>query len=181
MSQHAQPVLASIFLKPLVKSSFFRLPSLALLGLTMVMGGVLPVVSQELPQLAQNSVTPLPPGSSAPIEGAVPTNQIDSFRLQPIDGKVKVKVMNTASVEVQYGWLGETKPLLLKPKTDITLELSALPATLTFYPQNKKFIRIRPQVATDPNVLEVTLIETLDPNANRHALVLHKTGLFFTE
>ncbi|MBW4519707.1 MAG: hypothetical protein KME16_08405 [Scytolyngbya sp. HA4215-MV1] len=195
MHPHPQPFSSQAFFRQIADRPFTAWSTLALLGLIVVLSDARPVSSQQtvndralpwqkLAQLAQNSATPLPPGSSPAIEEPVPPifpANATPFRVQPVEGKVKIKVVNTASVEVQYGVLGESQSQGLLPKATVNLEVSSLPTTLTFYPKEKRFIRIYSQTSAESNVLEVRLIETQDMNANRHALVIHKTGLFFTE
>jgi hypothetical protein len=135
-------------------------------------------------------VTALPVSASSPPPG--PTLEIPSagdpptseFRIQPVEGKIKIRVINEARLSILYGFLGERQQLPLKRGEAITLEELPVPTTLTFYPEASKarqYIQIRPIATSEPGVMEVKLIETRDLNANRHALVIHQTGLFFTE
>jgi hypothetical protein len=124
-----------------------------------------------------------PPGPAAdlPTEGSLP---ISNFRIQPVEGKIRVRVINETRVPVLYGLLGERQQLTLKKGEGVTLEALAIPSTITFYPEttnDRQYIQIRPELSDEPGEIQVKLIETRDLNANRHALVFHETGLFFTE
>jgi hypothetical protein len=137
-------------------------------------------------------VTALPVSASSPPPGPtleIPSEDISSpatseFRIQPVEGKIKVRVINEARLPILYGFLGERQQLTLKRGEAVTLDELPVPTTLTFYPEASKarqYIQIRPTITSEPGVMEVKLIETRDLNANRHALVIHQTGLFFTE
>lgn len=163
--------------RPIAKSTLTYVKTaigqLVLLSTTALLGAAtLPVVA---------SSPPPGPTVDLPTEGSLP---ISNFRIQPVEGKIRVRVINETRIPVLYGLLGERQQLTLNRGEGVTLEALTIPSTITFYPEttnSRQYIQIRPELSDEPGEIQVKLIETRDLNANRHALVIHQTGLFFTE
>ena len=123
----------------------------------------LPVVQpQQMPQ------TPLPEQQRSPMA-----------RIEPVNGQVKIKLMNVTGDAVTYQVIGDTQQRVLPSESEITLLDLEAPVTLTFQRPNGALIQVMPEVSSEPGVLEITLDATTNLEADKSALRVEESGLIF--
>lgn len=123
----------------------------------------------ELP-VVQPQQTPVP----------LPEQQSSAMaRVEPVNGQVKIKLMNVTGDPVTYQVIGDTQQRVLPSKSEITLLDLQAPVTLTFQRPNGALIQVMPEVSSEPGVLEVTLDATTSLGVDTNALRVEETGLVF--
>ncbi|MBD1937347.1 hypothetical protein [Microcoleus sp. FACHB-68] len=116
----------------------------------------------------QQTTVPLPEQQRSPMA-----------RIEPVNGQVKIKLMNVTGDPVTYQVIGDTQQRVLSSQSEITLSDLKAPVTLTFQRPNGALIQVMPEVASEPGVLEITLDSTTDLGADKSALRVEESGLIF--
>lgn len=78
---------------------------------------------------------------------------------------------------MSYQVVGDTQERTLPGQTNITLQALKIPATITFYRQDRGLLRVRPQAS--PGLLSVTFTETTDLGADKNVLMIQESGSVF--
>lgn len=117
------------------------------------------------------------PVQTAPGSPLLPPNPEPVATIQPVNGRVNIKLANQTATEISYQVVGDTPPRRLAGKTDITLLNLRTQTNLTFYRPDRGFILVdlKPS-GTNPGQLEVSLSATADPGQGKSSLVIDPTG-----
>lgn len=166
--------------KTIVRLSWQALGSLA--GIAAISGLALPSAvaqTQRRPGIfdeAPYNRAPKPV-QTAPGNPLLPPNPEPVVTIQPVNGRVSIKLANQTTTEIAYQVVGDTPPRRLAGKTDITLLNLRTQTNLTFYRPDRGFIlvELKPS-ATSPEQLEVSLSATADPNQGKNSLVIDPSG-----
>lgn len=117
------------------------------------------------------------PVQAAPDNPLLSPNPEPVATIQPVNGRVNIKLANRTATEISYQVVGDTPPRRLAGKTDITLLNLRTQTNLTFYRPDRGFVlvELKPS-ATRSEQLEVSLSATADPNQGRSSLVIDPSG-----
>lgn len=111
--------------------------------------------SQMAPQAARPLTQPEMQQAQVPSRG----NDVIA-RVQPTDGTVSVRLVNSTNADITYEAVGHTQPRTLIGGADIVLENLPAPVTLTMLRQDNGLIDITPVRNAETGVLEVSLRES---------------------
>lgn len=138
-----------------------------------VFGSVLLSIPFAIAGNAQTTPTAQPATPPLPEQQVAPTG----IQVQPINGRVTVRLVNETYAPITYQAIGDTSPRTLAGRTSITLRNLRAPSTLTFDREDFGLLRVQPRVvSTDPGVLEVRLSETTNLAVDRTALRVEANG-----
>jgi len=104
-----------------------------------------------------------------------PPQPIPDAVINPIEGKVTVKLINTTETEVVYQAYGQIEPQTLLGRSNITLTALDTPANLNFYRPDRGFLIVTLNTST-PDTLEVTLTRSADQGQGSSSLVVNPRG-----
>lgn len=106
----------------------------------------------------------------------LPPTRTPDGTVQPVDGKVTVKLINKTGTSVLYQIIGDTAQRTLTGRSDVTLQALETPTNVTFYRPDRGFLIVGLQATQAPGTLEVTLTESADQDAGRSAMLIQPTG-----
>ena len=97
----------------------------------------------------------------------------------PLNGIVKVNIVNTTNAAIAYQVLGDTNDRILQGRANVTLANLRTPVNIIFERQDGGLILVTPQPNSEPGMLTVTLKETSNLDLDRKAMTINPTGGVF--
>ena len=112
----------------------------------------------------------------------VPTpeqQQAASARINPVNGRIAVRLVNETGANITYQIIGDSNERSLPGESAITLQTLLTPTTITFYRPDYGLLMARPRTTAQPGVLEVRFAATTDLGMDKNALTVEPTGAVF--
>ncbi|MDI9636041.1 hypothetical protein QM565_09615 [Geitlerinema splendidum] len=97
-------------------------------------------------------------------------------RVQPTDGTVNIRLVNSTNANITYEAIGHTQPRTLPGRTDTVLENLPAPVTLTMLRQDNGLIDITPIRNVETGVLEVSVREAPSFDDTQGTLEIQQDG-----
>ncbi|MCD8489223.1 MAG: hypothetical protein LRZ84_21410 [Desertifilum sp.] len=97
-------------------------------------------------------------------------------RVQPTDGTVNIRLVNSTNANITYEAIGHTQPRTLPGGTDTVLENLPAPVTLTMLRQDNGLIDITPIRNVETGVLEVSVREAPSFDDTQGTLEIQQDG-----
>jgi hypothetical protein len=97
----------------------------------------------------------------------------------PLNGVVKVNIVNTTNAAIAYQVVGDTNDRILQGRANVTLANLRTPVNIIFERQDGGLILVTPQANSEPGMLTVTLKETSNLDLDRKAMTINPTGGVF--
>ncbi|MGB3203387.1 MAG: hypothetical protein WBB28_00180, partial [Crinalium sp.] len=132
----------------------------------------------ELPWTATRNL----PASTSRGEASNPSpEQLETpvARVLPLNGVVKVNIVNTTNAAIAYQVVGDTNDRILPGRGNVTLANLRTPVNILFERQDGGLILVSPQANSEPGILTVTLKETSNLDLDRKAMTINPTGGVF--
>ena len=96
-------------------------------------------------------------------------------KVEPVGGKVNVKLVNQTNANITYQVISDTKPRTLAGRSDVTLQDLKTPINITFQRPDRGLLRVTPQ-SSEAGMLEVNLAETTDLGTDNIAMTIQENG-----
>ena len=132
----------------------------------------------ELPWTATRN---LPPSTSRGEASYPSPEQLETpvARVLPLNGVVKINIVNTTNAAIAYQVVGDTNDRILQDRGNVTLANLQTPVNILFERQDGGLILVTPQANSEPGMLTVTLKETSNLDLDRKAMTINPTGSVF--
>ena len=132
----------------------------------------------ELPWTATRN---LPPSTSSSEASYPAPEQLETpvATVLPLNGIVKVNIVNTTNAAIAYQVVGDTNDRILQGRGNVTLANLRTPVNIIFERQDGGLILVTPQANSEPGMLTVTLKETSNLDLDRKAMTINPTGGVF--
>ncbi|HEY9692590.1 MAG TPA: hypothetical protein V6D15_10310 [Oculatellaceae cyanobacterium] len=132
----------------------------------------------ELPWTATRN---LPPSTSRGDASYPAPEQLETpvAKVLPLNGIVKVNIVNTTNAAIAYQVLGDTNDRILQGRANVTLANLRTPVNIIFERKDGGLIMVTPQANSEPGMLTVTLKETSNLDLDRKAMTINPTGGVF--
>jgi hypothetical protein len=105
--------------------------------------------------------------------------QAASAQINPLGDKISIRLVNQTGTDITYQVIGDTNQRTLAGQSQATLQTLNVPTTITFYRSDYGLLMARPQVSSQPGVLEVSLWPTTDLGMDKNALTVERTGAVY--
>ncbi|HLO48279.1 MAG TPA: hypothetical protein VK211_07655 [Kamptonema sp.] len=126
------------------------------------------------PATAQPATTPVAPQTTAPARFPLP-----SARVEPSEGVVTIKLVNTTNALIGYQVVGDTQPRTLGEQSEIQLKNLKTPVTITYQRQDGGLLIVRPQATATPGFLQVSFAATTDLGSDTKSMNVQADGGVF--
>jgi hypothetical protein len=153
---------------------------LAFLGI-ITLGVFLPLsVLAESPELTQqypnpnNRINVYPQNSNS--TPTVPVGEGSQVAIEPVNGYVSVKLINTTNTPVRYQVIGDTNLRILSNSSSANLQELQTPVNISFYREDGGRLFATAKKSATPGVLEVSLTEAMNTESYHGSLTVEPTG-----
>lgn len=103
--------------------------------------------------------------------------QSPSAIVQPVNGRVSIRLVNTTGTDITYQVIGVTEQRKLAGRSNVTLQDLNAPINIAFYRPDRGFLLVQPQtLSNNPGTLEVTLTETENFSIDKTTMVINAKG-----
>ena len=103
---------------------------------------------------------------------------LPGVEVEPVNGTVNIKLLNTTGATITYQVLGDTKPRALLGNANFTLQNLKLPVTVTFHREDHGLLMVNPKSLTT-GFLEVTFSAATDFSVDRQSLTVSRGGKIY--
>lgn len=126
------------------------------------------------PATTQPNATPAAPQTTAPARFPLP-----SARVEPSEGTLTIKLVNTTNALINYQVVGETQQRTLGEQSEIQLKNLKTPVTITYQRQDGGLLIVRPQATATPGFLQVSFGATTDLGTDTKSMNVQADGGVF--
>jgi hypothetical protein len=118
------------------------------------------------------------PASTMP-ENSPPRFPFPGAIVTPIDGMVKIKLVNTTNAVINYQVVGMTQPRTLGEQSEISIHNLKTPITLTYQRPDGGLLLVRTQATATAGMLQVNFSVTTDLGTDTKSLEVQEDGKVF--
>ena len=130
------------------------------------------------PATTQPNATPAAP-QTTPQTMAPARFPLPSARVEPSEGVVTIKLVNTTNAVISYQVVGDTQPRTLGEQSEIQLKGLKTPVTITYQREDGGLLMVRPQATATPGFLQVSFSATTDLSVDTKSMNVQAEGGVF--
>ncbi len=131
---------------------------------------------ERFPRQSFNLVVP-PVRRSDVLQPPLPANRQNAIAsVEPMSGKVNVRLKNDTNAWISYQAIGYTQPRTLLGGQEIVLKDLPTPVTITMVRQDGGLLKVRPLSSHKLGTLAVSLDEKTTPDNNQGVLRIQRNG-----
>lgn len=147
-----------------------------------------PGTNRNLPNTQGDRTAPNNPGtspntpqrrSSRIVPPTPEQQQAASAQINPLGDQISIRLVNQTGTDITYQVIGDTNQRTLPAQSQAVLQTLNVPTTVTFYRSDYGLLMARPQVTSQPGLLEVSLSGTTDLGLDKNALTVEQTGAVY--
>lgn len=135
-----------------------------------------PATTQPNATPAAPQATPQTPAQTMAAPARFP---LPSARVEPSEGVVTIKLVNTTNALISYQVVGDTQPRTLGEQSEIQLKGLKTPVTITYQREDGGLLMVRPQATATPGFLQVSFSATTDLSVDTKSLNVQAEGGVF--
>ena len=135
-----------------------------------------PATTQPNATPAAPQATPQTPAQTMAAPARFP---LPSARVEPSEGVVTIKLVNTTNALISYQVVGDTQPRTLGEQSEIQLKGLKTPVTITYQREDGGLLMVRPQATATPGFLQVSFSATTDLSVDTKSMNVQAEGGVF--